>query len=69
MINRFYRYRYVIAVLSVLAAYVIKLFLADVFAIASPFIFFFTAVVLSAWIGGLRAGMLATVLYVVAYYL
>ncbi len=69
--GRFYRYRYFIAVASVLIAYAVKRLVGEAFYDGSPFLFFFTAVVISAWMGGLRPGLLATALstFVSAFFL
>ena len=53
--------RYGVAVASAAAALLLS-FLLRPLADPNPFIFFFAAVALSAWYGGLRAGLLATVL-------
>jgi len=53
--------RYGVAVLAVLLALLLKLLL-DPVTRESPFLMFFCAVMVSAWFGGLRSGLLATVL-------
>jgi PAS domain S-box-containing protein len=52
--------RYTIAILSVALAATLKLFLAPLIQEESPFLLFFSAVMLSALVGGWRAGLLAT---------
>jgi hypothetical protein len=53
---------YFITVVTVCAVAALKLALAYFFAIESPILLFFTAVVVSAWLGGAFQGFLATVL-------
>ena len=53
--------RYGVAVLAVLLALLLKLRLDPVIR-ESPFLMFFGAVMISAWFGGLRSGILATLL-------
>jgi K+-sensing histidine kinase KdpD len=52
--------RYAIAVLSVALAATLKLLLAPLIQEESAFLLFFSAVMLSALVGGCRAGLLAT---------
>jgi PAS domain S-box-containing protein len=54
--------RYGVAVLAVEFALVFKLAVGEVIGRETPFLVFFTAVIVSAWIGGLGPGLLATVL-------
>jgi PAS domain S-box-containing protein len=54
-------WRYAIAVSAVGAATVFALWLRP-HSYATPFLFFYPAVILAVWIGGLRPGLLATVL-------
>lgn len=54
--------RYVVAAASVAAVAGLKLLLLPVTGDDSPFFLLFAAVVLSAWYGGLRAGLVATAL-------
>ncbi|NTU78766.1 MAG: PAS domain S-box protein [Chloroflexales bacterium] len=54
--------RLTIASLAVLAALLIRLALAPLTGTAGPFLLFFSAVLLSAWVGGNASGMLATAL-------
>jgi signal transduction histidine kinase len=53
---------YVVALGSVGLAIAIKLLLSQVMEAGSPFLFFFGAVMVAAWYGGLGPGLLATVL-------
>jgi signal transduction histidine kinase len=53
---------YVVALGAVGLAIAIKLLLSQVMAAGSPFLFFFGAVMVAAWYGGLGPGLLATVL-------
>ena len=69
MMHGLYRYRYIVAILSVGTAFVIKSFIGEIIYDGSPFVFFFTAVVVSAWVGGLGAGLTATFLSSVVSYL
>ncbi|MCU0498073.1 MAG: PAS domain S-box protein [Anaerolineae bacterium] len=50
------------AVIVVLIATAIKSLLNPLYGVESPFLLFFSAVVISAWLGGFSAGVLATVL-------
>jgi two-component system CheB/CheR fusion protein len=52
--------RYGFAVVAVLLATLLRAALDPIFGEAVPFIFFYPAVVLCAWFGGLRPGLLAT---------
>jgi PAS domain S-box-containing protein len=54
--------RYGIAVLSVATALLIKSFVDPLLAAESPFLFFFAAVIISAWYGGLGPGLAALAL-------
>ncbi len=54
--------RYALAVTAVAVALVLKSILDSITKEESPFLLFFTAVVISAWFGGLGPGILATVL-------
>jgi PAS domain S-box-containing protein len=56
--------RYGSAVIAVAAALLLKLLLASLIARESPFTFFLVAVIVSAYYGGVRAGLLATALAV-----
>jgi signal transduction histidine kinase/CheY-like chemotaxis protein len=56
-----WRYRFPIAILSVLIACFFKYLSPHAVAEESPFLFLFTAVVFSAWAGGFPAGFLATI--------
>jgi PAS domain S-box-containing protein len=58
--------RYVIAVLTVSLALLITLLLDPLIGEDSPFLLFFGAVIVSVWLGGLRGGILATVLAALA---
>jgi diguanylate cyclase (GGDEF)-like protein/PAS domain S-box-containing protein len=58
--------RYGIALLTVALAVAAKLWLAPLVRWESPFLLFFGAVMISAWQGGLGAGLLATVLATIA---
>lgn len=63
ILTRSQRQRYGIAVLAVLSAMVLMLLLNPLVAMTqSPFFMFFGAVMASAWYGGMRPGLLATVL-------
>ncbi|HEY9298944.1 MAG TPA: PAS domain S-box protein, partial [Phormidium sp.] len=63
-------WRYGIAVLAVALATAIKFLLLHLFAIESPFLVMLVAVMVSALYGGMRAGVLATVLSaLISYYL
>lgn len=57
---------YGIAVAAVAGATLLKLLLGTVIQQESPFILFFGTVMLAAWLGGRRAGLLATVLSVLS---
>ncbi|MBA3610735.1 MAG: PAS domain S-box protein [Rubrobacter sp.] len=57
---------YGIAVAAVAGATLLKLLLGTVIQQESPFILFFGTVMLAAWLGGQRAGLLATVLSVLS---
>ncbi len=59
------RYAYIIAIIIVLVATVVRLVFLSVLGTAVPFVLFFPAVVLAALYGGLRAGVLATLLSVI----
>ena len=52
---------YIVAVISVLAAFAVTLWLRPVFH-HSPFLFYYTAVIISAWLGGAGPGLAATLL-------
>ena len=54
--------RYVVAVLIFALALVLKLLLNPLVGEDAPFLLFFTAVMVSAWYGGLGPGLLATAL-------
>ncbi len=58
--------RYGVAVLAVLLALGLKLLLEPLIREESPFLIFFGAVMVSAWFGGLRSGLLATILSTLA---
>src|SRR5918994_4330053 len=58
--------RYVIPVLTVSLILLVKLLLDPLISEDSPFLLFFGAVIISVWLGGLRAGLLATVLAALA---
>ena len=62
MIDRWRPFRYVAAVAAVGAALALKLLLVPLVTQDAPFLLFFIAVMLAAWIGGLGPGLLATVL-------
>jgi hypothetical protein len=53
---------YSVAVLSVAAAIVLRIVWWPILKTDSPFLFFFAAMSLASWYGGLRAGLLATML-------
>jgi K+-sensing histidine kinase KdpD len=53
--------RYGVAVLAVGVAFAIKLFLDPLIVQETPFLLIFGAIMISAWYGGLRPGLLATV--------
>jgi PAS domain S-box-containing protein len=55
-------WRYGVAVLAVAIALVVKLFLAIPIQQESPFMLFFIAILVSAWYGGMSAGLAATTL-------
>ncbi|OWY69426.1 hypothetical protein B7486_20420 [cyanobacterium TDX16] len=55
-------WRYGVAVLTVAIALVITLFLATLIHKESPFMLFFIAILVSAWCGGMGAGLAATAL-------
>lgn len=56
-----FRWRhYGVAVLTVAIALLLKLLLAPLIDHESPFLVFFAAVIVSAWYGGMGAGVLAT---------
>lgn len=54
--------RYLVAILTVTLALLLKLLLTHLIAHESPFLLFFGAVMVSTWYGGLRPGLLATAL-------
>lgn len=58
--------RYGVAVLAVLLALGLKLLLEPLIQEESPFLLFLGAVMVSAWFGGLRSGLLATILSAMA---
>ena len=58
--------RYGVTVLAVLLALGLKLLLEPLIREESPFLIFFGAVMVSAWFGGLRSGLLATALSALA---
>jgi PAS domain S-box-containing protein len=58
--SRFWRYG--VAVLAVAIALAVKLFLSDLIDLESPFMLFFTAILVSTWYGGTAAGLAATAL-------
>ena len=60
--KRFTLLRYVVALLSVAAAFGLKLLIEPLIVQETPFLFVFAAVMVSAWYGGLGPGLLATVL-------
>lgn len=66
MHSRFFKHRYVIAIAAIIGAFAAKAMIAAVVPFESPFIFLFTAVVVAAWIGGLRTGIFATVVAALA---
>ncbi len=62
--------RYGIAVIAVNIATIVNLLLVLAWGAEIPFLLFLSAVILSAWFGGIRAGLFATLLSIVmAYYL
>lgn len=54
--------RYGVAVVAPIVALLLKLALQPLFQEGTPFLLFFSAVLISAWLGGLGAGLLATLL-------
>ncbi len=58
--------RYGFAVLAVAIALLLRLLLKPLLGIESPFLLFFATVMLSAWYGGMGAGVVATVLSALA---
>ena len=54
--------RYAIAVLAVLVALLLKFSLDPLLEVESPFLLFFSAILMSAWIGGFGPGAFATLL-------
>ena len=54
--------KYGVAVIAVAIALLLKLLLKPLFVTETPFILFFAAVMISAYYGGMRAGLLATTL-------
>lgn len=52
----------IVAVIAVIIATVIKSKLNPLYGVESPFLLFFSAIVISAWLGGFWAGLLATVI-------
>lgn len=54
--------RYILPFISTSAALLIKLVLRATLGLEAPFLLFFVAIVVSAWFGGLAAGVLAAVL-------
>ena len=58
--------RYGVAILSVLVALLLKLLFDPLIREESPFLLFHGAVMVSAWFGGLRSGLLATALSTLA---
>jgi diguanylate cyclase (GGDEF)-like protein/PAS domain S-box-containing protein len=52
--------RYGVAVIAPIVALLLKLTLQPLFQEGTPFLLFFSAVLVSAWLGGLRAGLVAT---------
>ena len=61
-INRTALQQYSVAILSVGAALLLKLFFAFLIGIRTPFLLFFGATMISALYGGMRTGILATLL-------
>jgi len=60
--HKFRFWRYGVAVLAVAIALVVKLFLSTLIHQDSPFMLFFTAILVSTWHGGIAAGLAATAL-------
>ena len=54
--------KFAVAILWVIAALCVRIFLRPVLGDDSPFLFFFAALALSSWIGGLWPGILSTLL-------
>ena len=59
-VGRFHWLKYGVAVLAVVAATVVRVLLNPLLGDAAPFLPFILAVLLSAWYGGLRPGLLST---------
>src|SRR5690349_12243852 len=54
-------WRYGIGILAVAIATILKLLLTPIILIESPFLLYFTAVMVSSWCGGWQVGILATI--------
>jgi len=65
-LKRSWMQRYGFAVLAVAIALLLRLLLKPLLGIESPFLLFFATVMLSAWYGGMGAGVVATILSALA---
>jgi PAS domain S-box-containing protein len=66
LVNRYQLQRYSVALLTVALALLFKLILGYLLGIHEPFLLFFSAVMVSAYYGGMGAGLLATALATLA---